>query len=306
MNENKHTYPGFSPRRLQRLTTLLLTVLVLTAAVCCRDNLPGGKHMKLSFNSASQAAGNAIHEIELFVFDNQQRLISRATDTLDETLLLDCPPTSSLHCIAWGNSSDKSLRLPVLQPGDPLDKAYLALTPLSATQAETQYLNTPPDLYRGAIDTDNNATPAVRSSSFHMELLPATASIHITISGLPKATGTTDGNYTVEVSRPAARIDFEGTLSGSAIHRLAGSFNPQKEYIIPPFRCFPPAEGKGIKIAVYHDGKLLKNITLGSNRQPIVPQAGKVLELLIAFDAGGNAQVMPPGWKPNDIEVTYK
>ncbi len=306
MNENKHTYPGSSLRRLQHLLLLLLTVLLLTVAGCWRERLPGGRQLKLSFDTASLAGSDAIREIELFVFDDQQRLLSRATGTLDETLSLDCPPTSSFYCVAWGNSHDNSLRLPALQPGDPLDGAYLALTPLSPAKAETQYLNTPPDLYRGAIETDNNTTARRASSPFHMEMQPATASIHITISGLPKATGTTTGSYTVEVSRSAARIDFEGHYRGTAIHRLSGSFNPRKEYIIPPFRLFPPAEGKGIKIAVFHDGKLLQNITLGSDRQPIVPEAGKVLELLIAFHAGGDAEVMPPGWKPNDIDVTYQ
>lgn len=90
----------------------------------------------------------------------------------------------------------------MLQPGDQLDGAYLALTPLSSVKAETQYLNTPPDLFRGAIDTDNKTI--ARGAPFTMEMRPATASIHITISGLSRATGTTDGNYTVEVSRTAA------------------------------------------------------------------------------------------------------
>lgn len=104
-----------------------------------------------------------------------------------------------------------------------------------------------------------------------MEMRPATASIHITISGLSRATGTTDGNYTVEVSRTAARIDFEGTTGGTAVHQVTGSFNSQKEYIVPSFRVFPPPDGKGIKIAVFHNGKLLKEFTQTSNRQPLVP-----------------------------------
>lgn len=78
---------------------------------------------------------------------------------------------STLHCIAWGNSNDKSLRLPTLQPGDPLDGAYLAFTPLSPAQGETIFLNTPPYLLRGATETDNNATTDGRIS-FNMEMQP--------------------------------------------------------------------------------------------------------------------------------------
>lgn len=182
MNENKHTYPGSSLWRLQHLLLLFPAVLFLTVAGCWRDGLPGKRQLKLSFHGTSLADGDAIREIELFVFDDQQQLINRATGTIGETISLDYPSTRPLHYIAWGNSNDKSLRLPTLQPGDLLDGAYLALTPLSSVKAETQYLNTPPDLFRGAIDTDNKTI--ARGAPFTMEMRPATASIHITISGL--------------------------------------------------------------------------------------------------------------------------
>lgn len=144
MNENKHTYPGSSLWRLQHLLLLFLAVLLLTVGGCWRDSLPGKRQLKLSFHSASQADGDAIREIELFVFDDQLQLTNRATGTIGETVTLDCSSIRSLQCIAWGNSNDKSLKLPALQPGDPLDGAYIALTPLSSAKTETQYLNTPP------------------------------------------------------------------------------------------------------------------------------------------------------------------
>ena len=303
MNENKHTYPGSSLWRLQHLLLLFLAVLLLTVGGCWRDSLPGKRQLKLSFHSASQADGDAIREIELFVFDDQLQLTNSATGTIGETVTLDCSSTRSLQCIAWGNSNDKSLKLPALQPGDPLDGAYIALTPLSSAKTETQYLNTPPELFRGAIDSEHKTTP--RGTPFVMEMRPATASIYITISGLPKATGTTDGDYTVEVSRTAARIDFEGTTAGSAIHRVTGSFNSRKEYIIPSFRVFPPPDGKGIKVGVYHNGMLLKELTQTSTRRPLVPVTGQELKLTIAFSADGSAEVKPPGWTPSDVDVTY-
>ena len=303
MNENKHTYPGSPLWRLQHLLPLLSAVLLLTAAGCREEGPTGGKQLRLSFHNASQADPGAIREIEVFVFDNQLRLVSRATGAIGGTLSLDCPQTPTLHCIAWGNSYDNSLDFSTLQPGDPLDGAYLALTPLSSAKSKAQFLNTPPDLYRGAIRIDNNTT-TVPQLSFNMKMLPATASIDITIGGLPEATGTTDGNYTVEVSRPAARIEFEGVPSGAAIHRLTGSFNTRKEYIIPPFRLFPPPDGKGIKIAVFHNGKLLQDITQTSDRKPILPVVGKELALQVMFSPDG-VEVRPSGGNSTDVEVVY-
>ena len=302
MNGNQHTYPGSSLWRLQHLLLLLLAVLFLTVAGCWRDSLPGKREMKFNFHSTSLAGNDAIHEIELFVFDDQQRLISRTTGTPGETISLDCPSSQPLHCIAWGNSNDKSLRLPTLQPGDLLDGAYLALTPRSPAKDGTQDLNTPPDLFRGAIETDNKTT--ARGVPFNMEMRPTTASIDITISGLPETIGTETGDYAIIVNESAARIDFSGNYSGKAVHRLTGSFNTQKEYIIPPFRLFPPATGKGIRIDVNHNGKLLKSITQTSDGQPFLPKAGKELSLLIKFTPDG-VEVRLAGWSPTDVEVVY-
>lgn len=302
MNENKYTYPGSLRWRLQHLLPLLSTVLLLTVAGCWKDSLPGKRQLKLSFHSASQSGSDAIREIEVFVFDDQLRLISRATGTIDGTLSLDYPQPSPLHCIAWGNSKDNSLKLSTLQPGDPLDKAYLALTPLSSAKAETQFLKTPPDLFWGAIETDNK-TIAGRPS-FNMKMQPTTASINITISGLPEITGTETSDYAIVVNESSARIDFSGNYGGKAVHRLTGSFNTQKEYIVPPFRLLPPATGKGIRIDIIHKGKLLKSITQTSDGQPLLPEKGKELALLIKFTFDG-VEVRLRGWKPTDIEVVY-
>ena len=105
-------YPGSSLWRLQHLLLLFLAVLFLTVAGCWRDGLPGKRQFKLSFHGTSLADGDAIREIELFVFDDQQQLINRATGTIGETISLDYPSPRPLHYIAWGNSNDKSLRLP--------------------------------------------------------------------------------------------------------------------------------------------------------------------------------------------------
>lgn len=304
MNKYKYPSPGSSLWRLQQLLLLFSVVLLLATAGCRQDRLPGERPLKLSFGSASQAGSDAIREIEVFVFDDQLRLIGRASTGIDGTLSLDYPHTSTLHCIAWGNSKDNSLEISTLQPGDPLEKGNLALTPLSPAQSKATYSNLPPDLFRGAIKIDNNATTAAQPST-RMVMLQTTASIHITIDGLSETIGTAAGLYTVEISKAASRIDFEGDYGGTATHCLAGSFNTQKEYIIPPFRLFPPAAGKGISIAIYHDGKLLKRITQTSDRQFIRPEAGKELKLLIRFNPNGDVEVKTPGWNSSDIEVNY-
>lgn len=304
MNENKYPYPGYPLRRLQHLLPLLSAVLLLTASGCRREVPNGGRTLKLSFYDASQAGADAIREIEVFVFDAREQLIGSTGTTIDGTLSFDYSQTPALHCIAWGNSKSSSLEITPLQPGAPLDGAFIALTPLPPAKAGTRYLNTPPDLFRGATQIDNNTTTGPQPS-FNMEMLPVTASVHITIGGLPETTGTEAGDYAIEVSRTAAHIDFAGHYRGKAVHRLTGRFNAEKEYIIPPFRIFPPPEGKGIRIDISHDGKLLKSITQTSDRRPLIPVAGQELALLITFSPDGDVKVRQPGWNPTDIEVAY-
>lgn len=308
MNENKYKYPGPRLWRFQYLMALFSVVVLLTTACSKKEEPIRGRILKFSFDSTSQTDPDAIHEIEVFVFDAQLRLIGRTSIGMEGTVVLNYPQTPTLHCIAWGNSKDSSLELSQLQPGDPLYKGYLTLTPLSPAKAETTFCNTPPNLFRGALQIDNNTSPADQPS-INMVMQPATASLHITISGLPETTGTDAGNYAIEVSRAATRIDFEGNTDGTASHHLTGSFNSKKEYIIPPFRLFPPtpneSEGEGIMIDILHDGKLLKSITQTSDGQPILPKAGKELTLLISFSPSGNVEIGSPGWNPTDIEVVY-
>lgn len=305
MNENKYISSSFSSTVAHLLP--LLSVLLLLATACSKKEVePEPKPeevrmLKFCFDNASQPDVDAIREIEVFVFDDQERLIGRASTHIDGTVVLNYPQTPTLHCVAWGNSKDSSLELPDLQWGDPLDKGYLALKTISPIRAEETCCNTPPELFRGAIQLDNNTAPATTQ----VDLLQTTASIHITIDGLPEATGTESGDYTIEVTGQASRIDFSGSYGGKTLHSLTGVFNAKKEYIIPPFHLFPIAAGEGITVNILHDGKLLKSITRTSNGKPLLPEAGKVMTLLIEFTLSGGIEIelKPPAWNSTDIEV---
>lgn len=305
MNENKYISSSFSSTVAHLLP--LLSVLLLLATACSKKEVePEPKPeevrtLKFSFDNASQPDVDAIREIEVFVFDDQEQLIGRASTHIDGTVVLNYPQTPTLHCVAWGNSKDSSLELPDLQWGDPLDKGYLALKPISSIRSEETCCNTPPELFRGAIQLDNNTAPATTQ----VDLLQTTASIHITIDGLPEATGTESGDYTVEITGQASRIDFSGSYGGKTLHSLTGVFNAKKEYIIPPFHLFPIAAGEGITVNILHDGKLLKSITRTSNGKPLLPEAGKVMTLLIEFTLSGGIEIelKPPAWNSTDIEV---
>lgn len=306
MNENKYISHTFSST-IAHLLSLLSVLLLLTTACSKKEVEPEpekARKLKFSFDNASQPDVDAIREIEVFVFDDQERLIGRASTHIDGTVVLDYPQTPTLHCVVWGNCKDSSLELPDLQWGDPLDKGYLALKPISPVRAEGTCCNTPPELFRGAIQLDNN-TAFVNQQPTQVDLLQTTATMHITIDGLPEATGTESGDYTVEITGQASRIDFSGSYGGKTLHSLTGIFNAKKEYIIPPFHLFPTAAGEGITVNILHDGKLLKSITRTSNGKPLLPEAGKVMTLLIEFTFSGDIEieVKPPVWNSTDIEV---
>lgn len=311
MNENKYTYPGPFCQRLQSLLPLLAVwLLLMTACSKKEEPVPNGKIQKLSFDCSSGSQTDAIREIEVFVFDDQERFIGRTSTQVDGAITLDYPQTSALHCIAWGNSKDSSLEFSPLKPGDSLEKGYLTLKPLSPARAEETFSNTPPDLFWGAIQIDNTSTTDT-GKPLQMVMQPTTASIHITIDGLAEATGTEDGDYAVVVSEPAGSIDFSDNYDGKTRHCLTGSFDAAKEYIIPAFRLFPAAGSEGIEFDVIHNGKLLKSITQTSDGKPIIPVPGKELTLQIKFDTpppppstGGDLEIKPPEWDEVDVTVS--
>lgn len=303
MIKDKQPYP----RRLFK-QLLLPAALLLLAAGCSKTGEPvSGKVLKFAIGGEGQTGAEAIREIELFVYDDKDRLVGRAGSTVDGTVVLDYPGIPTLRCVAWGNSKDSGLELPPLQPGDPLDKGYLALEPLSPTRGETGLLQLPPDLFRGAIEIDNN-NAAGNSAEVRMSMLPTVATTYMTILGLQGYTGTATGGYAVIIRGTAGRIGFPGNYGKEpSAHRITGSFNAGKEYILPPFHLFPPAAGTGgITIDILHDGKLLKSVSHTNDGKPVVPIAGKPLELRITFKpGGGGVDVTPPGWIPADIEVSY-
>lgn len=308
MNENEYTSPTFSRQRLQSLLPLLSLLLLLTTA-CCKKEEPvnNGRKQKLSFDCSSGSQTDAIREIEVFVFDDQERLLGRTSTQVEGTIVLDYPQTSVLHCIAWGNSKDSGLEFSPLKLGDSLEEGYLILKTLSPVRAGETFSNMPPDLFWGAIQIDNTSMPDDRQP-LQMVMLPTTASIHITIDGLPDATGTESGDYSVVVGEPAGRIDFSGSYGGKTRHRLTGTFDTGNDYIIPVFRLFPAVGGEGIGIEVFHGGELLKSITQTSSGKPIIPVPGKELTLLIKFDTppsfDGNLEIKPPEWDTTDVTVS--
>lgn len=295
-------------KHISLLLQLTLILLSLFAAGCCKSEDPiSGKVLTFVFGGEGQPQGGTIREIELFVYDDKDRLIGRAGSQIDGTVVLDYPDVPTLRCVAWGNSKDSGLELSPLQPGDPLDKGHLALKTLSPTRAETGLHQLPPDLFRGAITIDNTAATDTASDT-QMLMLPAVATTDISVRGLQEYTGSAAGDYAVIIRGTADRIGFAGNYGKEkAIHRVTGTFNTEKEYILPSFHLFPPAAGtEGLTIDILHDSKLLKSVSQTNDGKPIVPIAGKPLELRITFNpGGGGVDVTPPGWTSTDVEVSY-
>lgn len=305
MNKNKYTSLSPSFQRLQQLLPLILWLL-LQLSGCCKNEEPvSGKALKFTIGGEGQPQADIIREIEIFVYDAKERLIGHTSSQIDGTIVLDYPDIPTLYCVAWGNSKDDALETGPVKTGDLVENGYLALKALPITRTETQYYHTPPNLFRGTVKIDNNTT-SDNTQEVRMFLQQTVAPVYITIRGLQEATGTDKGIYTITVSGAASRIDFRGSYGGTpAVHQLTGTFNAEKEYIIPTFYIFPtPAEGEGLTIDILHDGKLLKSVTQTNDEKPIIPVAGKPLELRISFTFSG-VDVNPPGWNSTDIEVNY-
>lgn len=305
MNKNKYTCLSPSFQRFQQLLPLILWLLLLFSGCCKNEEPVSGKALKFVIGGEGQVQADAIREIEIFVYDDKERLIGRTSSQIDGTVILDYPDIPTLYCIAWGNSKDDALEISPVKTGDPMENGYLALKALLTTRTETQYYYMPPNLFRGIVKIDNN-TVSDNTQEDRISMLQTVTPVYITIRGLQNATGTDKGNYTITVGGAASRIDFMGSYGGiKTVHQLTGTFNAEKEYIIPVFYLFPlPVEGEGLTIDIRHDGKLLKSITKTNDGKPIVPLAGKPLELRISFTLSG-VDVNPPGWNSTDIEVNY-
>lgn len=291
-------------RLIPEISYIIFTLLLFSGCGADKED-DGFKGIPLKVKLPANVSAEAIKDMSLYVFDDKELLLDILPIRNTESILLNYPDVPNLHCIAWCNIQDGTMSVSPLKKGDSLSDGFISLKPSLPTRAETSFFTSPTDLFYGEFNVDNTSTSG-RIEEQNLTVKRMVASMNITIRGLEMLSGSNDGDYSLVVHETASRVDFKGSYGGvPASYAIASDFEIGKDYTVPPFNLFPTIDDSGVTIDIYRNGKLLRSVSMDSNRNPIIPIVNKTLNVLLNFKLDISVEIAVTGWGEEYIWKEY-
>lgn len=286
----------------------MFTLLLLSGCIA-ENNDDCFRGVPLKVKLPAGISSEAIKDISLYVFDDNDLLLDILPMNSSEPVALHYPSIPTLHCIAWCNTQDGTMSVTPLKKGESLSDGFISLKPSTSTvpttKASQSIFTSPTDLFYGKLNIDNTSTSS-RIAEKEMPVSRMVASMNITIRGLELLSQSNEGNYSIVVHETASRVDFEGRYGGDpASYAFSPRFEAGKDYIIPPFNLFPTTGDSGVAIDIYHNGSLLRSVSTDNGNQPILPVVGKTLNVLLDFRLDVDVELALTGWGEIQIWKDY-
>ena len=289
---------------------LMLSLFLL--AGCIAENLSDcarGISLRVSLRNDIPGGSEAVKDITLYVFDEDDLLLDILPVIPSEPVSLYYPGIPRLRCVSWCNTQGSALTMRPMQKGDAFEQGLVSLQQASGTRAgEVPLYVSPPDLFYGEIQIENNTT-GNRPVEQEITVSRMVSSMNITVRGLRLLAGTPEGDFRLVVHETTSQVDFLGRFGGGpAAYSPAGSFSgsgSKDEFIVPDFHLFPVVGGAGLTVDIYHNETLIRSVSTDNMGRPIVPQTGKTLHLLINFEASLDVEIAMTGWGEEYIWKEY-
>ena len=188
--------------------------------------------------------------------------------------------------------------------------------PLKRTDGFGQY---PTDLFSGRLDREQVYGKLELGKPATIDIYRRTCQVNVTVLGYEQWLGRQ--GYKRQAFDPtdyaAARILFGKSLDNYAIvdtydgnpttYRLTGSLDSSTgDYHIAPFGVYPPIESKPFQLDFYVGDNCLESFTKDSRGTLILPEIGKMLNVLIDMRSGDiSVQVVVTPWNVVHQFVIY-
>lgn len=290
-------------RSIPGILYYMFTLLLLSGCIAENtDDCFRGISLKVSL--PADIPQETMKDMSFYVFDDKDLLLDILPVNSTEPVNLNYSGTSTLHCVALGNTQDGTMLISPLKTGDSYSDGFISLKPSASTRAEQSIFSSPDDLFYGELQVDNT-TPNHAEGQI-IDVSRMTASMNITLRGLQKLTGTDDVNYSLVVHETSSRMDFSGNYGGPPAS-YSPAVNPaaNKDFEVPMFRLFPTTTSNGLTIDIYHNRSLLRSITTDGSGNPIVPVVGKTTNLLLNFEGSVDVKIEVTGWGETVVWKEY-
>lgn len=257
-----------------------------------------------------------VQSVLLFTFDETGKRVGKTFLSADEVkarkpIHIEHFGPKQLTFVAWGNASQEDLqRLEAVQK---IDDVRMPLT------TEDGFAQFPTDLFSGRLDRDQQYGVLELGESATIDIRRRTCQANVTVLGYEgwlKQNG-----YKTKAFDPtdfaSAQILFGTSLDNYSIvdtydgkpatYRLTGSIESSTgDYHIAPFRVYPPIKGDPFKLDFYVGDKCIESFTEDSRGTLLLPQIGKMLNVLIDMRSGDiSIRVVVTPWNVVHQFVTY-
>lgn len=301
-------------QRLRVATALAgVVALILLMTGCVAENLedcpqPFELTVRAIDTSGKDITSDGdVESVILFTFDEKGRCLDKKILTAEEIrtrkqIHIEHFGPKQLTFVAWGNAT-----LADIERFQSVQRIEEVQMPLERQEGFAQY---PTDLFSGRLDREQKYGDINLGEPATIDIYRRTCQVNVTVLGYEQ--WLEQQGYGKKAFDPtdyaAARILFGTSLDNYHIadsyegkpitYRLTGSLDETTgDYRISPFRVYPPIEGKPFHLDFYVGDQCLESFTRDSRDQLILPEIGKMLNILIDFRSSDiSIQIVVTPW----------
>lgn len=288
---------------------LFVLTLILSSACCIKEDLsvcPRPFQLSVKAVDADDkdiTASGAVREVVMFVFDEKGMVmeafklsaeqIKQKTPVLVE---VPYPGSKTLTCTAWGNL-DGSVDFPTIKSVKKKQDLYVKL------KSTDGIANPPSELFSGSLEIPVEFGGLEQGKPQTVVIRHKVASVRIVARKLsPEVVP----SVSFVLKESPDTYDPNGQLTGEMVsYKPPFSFDAAGQWVTPIFNTFPDTNGKTYVLELYWDGKLKKTFTHGTDGTPMVPQLGRLLNIIIDVEADVAVKVVVTPWGVVYQDVEY-
>lgn len=303
-------------------TTAWIASMVVLLSGCIAENLEDCPQpfeltvRAVDISNKDITSDGDVENVILFTFDETGKRIDKILLTAEEVksrkpIHIEQYGPKALTFVAWGNVTPaEATRLESVQRIEDVQM------PLLRTDGFGQY---PTDLFSGRLDRQQQYGVLKLGEPATIDIYRRTCQVNVTVLGYEQ--WLESHGYKRQAFDPtdyaSARILFGKSLDNYSIvdtyngdpttYRLTGSLDSSTgDYHVAPFRVYPPIDDKPFQLDFYVGDKCLESFTKDSRDALILPEIGKMLNILIDLRSGNiSVQIVVTPWNVVHQFVIY-
>ncbi len=226
-----------------------------------------------------------VQQVILFVFNEKGEIVDavvidaatvKSRKPVD--IKLEYPGHESLTFVAWGNTS--GLDFPDKASVRELNELYAKL------KAQNGTAQSPPDLFYGNLSVPVEYGGFEPAGDQTVVIRRKTAQVTITAIHVKQWNEGKEGTYSFVLRESPDTYDQNGNLTGGKVnYKPDATMNDKGTLNAPIFHTFPTEGGKTYVLDILFNGEVIYTATKGSDGKPFIPEAGRLLNIIIDFGA---------------------